>query len=58
MLKVKSQWPSHIGDAVIILNTEYDMMVVSDLVGSSFVLSQCCNNLFLYFSDCLNFAKK
>ena len=46
------------GEAVIILNTEYDMMVVSDLVGSSFVLSQCCNNLFLYFSDCLNFAKK
>ena len=50
MLKVKSQWPSHIGDAVIILNTEYDMMVVSDLVGSSFVLSQCvtiCSCTFL-----------
>ena len=55
-MRVKSQksrilkWPLHVGEAMMILNTEYDIMVVLDLVGSSFVLSQCvtiCSCTFL-----------
>ena len=55
-MRVKSQkprilkWPLHVGEAMMILNTEYDIMMVLDLVGSSFVLSQCvtiCSCTFL-----------